>query len=1153
MKGKICILLSIVLLILAICTPHMPGETASAARKVERIMSDRLAILEKYADRALNESPYEWTEIGEIPGDMVVYRYLDDSIQCWINQFSVANDDISGGPLSQRLMNPGISVTSPLSEISEDYGFYNFGPKWYLARCREEGQVKVLFGLTLTNSLDTRTFNGINPVFHIGDRYSFKPLSSSEGSVVCVDGNPVFKVQYESLNGSTATSNGLLIWLAFALFVVGSVLLLLENPALKQMKLLASGLLLAVCALFLWGRSVQEQYVIFSPTVYADGVVFYSLGAIILINIVISLLSAYLFIVRKSIFNSIRTRRSVILSGLSVVLAVVLIAVYTHFSLKSIILNSNISLELYKLETLSGYSFLVLASYLVMLTSIPMLLMLIRPSLRLYFGIHFDPLSSKSRIIYAILVSLYMVVLTSLLGFRKEQDRLEVVANRLAVDRDIALELQLRRAEKDISSDPVIASLTLIQNGEASILHRLSDMHLARLSQNYNISVFLDPSAVSMVQGGEPVSEESCFSFFQDKLGHSYYAGVFFYNIPGYGLRSLTVLVEPRIDANDRGYASLLGLAPPGSVSVPPQYSYAHYDGRQILHYKGNYAYSTRMDDKLYARVYEDKLDSYNSEGYTHFINRVGDGEALIITRESIGAVQYLIADVMIALACYLIISLLAIGWRRRESARMQNNSYRTKINWVMMISLILTLMAMTLVSVIFVYRRNDSNQRSIMSEKINSIQSMLGSRVYGARSIGELLQSNPHLLEEVGNNSNTDITLYAPDGCVVLSTVPRIYERYMVGSRINGTAFNNIMYEGRRYFIQKERIGSHEYYSMYAPLMSDDGNVLAIICAPYADDSYDFERDAITHSMMIVSVFLILLLLARFATSSVVDRMFKPLSEMGRKMNNAGLDSIEKIEYDRNDEISSLVDAYNRMADELTESTKQLAQAERDKAWSGMARQVAHEIKNPLTPMKLQLQRIMRLKARNDPSWQDKFDEMTKVLLDHIDILTDTANEFSTFAKLYTEEPSEIKLDEVLQEEISMFDCKGPVAFEYFGLEGAAVKGPKPQLTRVFVNLINNSVQALDGREDGCIRVSLRNSMRDGYYDIVFEDNGPGVSEYNVDKLFTPNFTTKNGGSGLGLAISKSILERCNASISYSKSFALGGACFTIQYPKCL
>ena len=110
----------------------------------------------------------------------------------------------------------------------------------------------------------------------------------------------------------------------------------------------------------------------------------------------------------------------------------------------------------------------------------------------------------------------------------------------------------------------------------------------------------------------------------------------------------------------------------------------------------------------------------------------------------------------------------------------------------------------------------------------------------------------------------------------------------------------------------------------------------------------------------------------------------------------------------------------------------------------------------------------------------------------------------------------------------------------------------PRPQLTRVVVNLLTNAIQAIDGNAgDKRLVVSLRNATEDGFYDIVFEDSGPGVASENVDKLFTPNFTTKSSGTGLGLAISRSILERCGARISYSRSFVLGGACFTIVYPK--
>ena len=182
--------------------------------------------------------------------------------------------------------------------------------------------------------------------------------------------------------------------------------------------------------------------------------------------------------------------------------------------------------------------------------------------------------------------------------------------------------------------------------------------------------------------------------------------------------------------------------------------------------------------------------------------------------------------------------------------------------------------------------------------------------------------------------------------------------------------------------------------------------------------------------------------------------------------------------------------------------------------------------------------------------AWEEKFEAASKVLLDHIDVLTETSNDFSTLARLYTEPHTRLDLDSMLKDEISMFDNRDDVRFTYIGMEGASVLGPKPQLSRVFVNLLGNAVQAVEGREGAEILVSLRKSIHDGYYDIVVEDNGPGVSEENIPKLFTPNFTTKSGGSGLGLAISRSVLDNCGATIDYSRSFALGGACFTIHYP---
>ena len=289
---------------------------------------------------------------------------------------------------------------------------------------------------------------------------------------------------------------------------------------------------------------------------------------------------------------------------------------------------------------------------------------------------------------------------------------------------------------------------------------------------------------------------------------------------------------------------------------------------------------------------------------------------------------------------------------------------------------------------------------------------------------------------------------------------------------------------------------------------------------------------------------------------------MFTPLVEMGRKMNKADINNPEFIIYKREDEISSLVDAYNIMLQDLSDSTKKLAAAERDKAWSEMARQVAHEIKNPLTPIKLEIQRLIRLKEKNNPAWEEKFDKVSSVVLEHIDILTDTANEFSTFAKLYSEEHVLLDLNRTLKDQLLIFDNKENIQIQYIGMDEAYVMAPKPQLIRVFVNLITNAIQAVeimqkeamenDGeRIRGTILICLRNSTKEGYYDIVFDDNGPGVNEENQSKLFTPNFTTKSAGTGLGLAICRNIITKCDGEIRYQKSFALGGASFTVTLPR--
>ena len=1147
-----------VLFISSLRVTQASGDTSSAARRVERMANRRIALLDSYIDKALTQDPSQWLKLDGLPSDFVIYRYCQDTLQSWCNEFPVANDDINQRVYVPFLADPRVGAVSPLLQVTDSLGFYNFGTRWYLAKSAGDAAVRVIAGMEVMDDMPVGRTTRTNRHLHLPGKYAVRPVSASGGSAVTVEGRSQFKIMLESVTTAGRDSSPML-WLALLLILSAFLFFLSAERSLSRFRMVAIGVLFVMTGFYLWGKFSQTRALIFSPLLYAGGELLYSLGAVILINLTFLWLSLCAYMAREAFWARLNTPAKRSAGTLAGLIIIALELVYSFFALKSIILNSGFSLELYKLSQLSPFCIIVYLSFLTMLMGIPLQFQLLKPAVEKKSGRRFDSFSLTNRVIWSLLMAVYLVTLSGVLGFRKEQDRLGLIANRLAFDRDISLELRLRRVESQIADDMILAALSHFQGTESAIQSRIADFYFSggdrgylitvRVYNRYNNTRQAADEFNSILEDGVEIADNSRFLYAKRENGKPYYVGVFFYLSDDDEISRVLVRLESRETLGRRGYAGIFGISSPGQVNLPSGYSYARYSGRDLKAYRGPYPYPTRIDDRLYVQLYGSRSGHFVQDGYTHFMNVVGEGEAVVISRARIGALAYIVAGILVALLTFLMQLLVVL--RQPKAPVFQQTYYRSRISWVLLTSLILTLLSMALVSVLFVYSRNEGNRQTVMSDKISSIVTMMQAGLQEAEvSDGDDWQAVHRLVERVGNETGSDITLYSPSGHLLMTTTPMIFDQLMVAERINGTAYYNIIYGNRRHFIQREQLGRQRFYSMYAPLFAENGSMLAILCSPYNEDTYDFEEDAVMHSLTILSLFLLFLLMALFMVSRIVDRMFKPLSEMSQKMANADLGSLEYITYDRDDEISSIVQAYNRMVTELSESSRKLAQAERDKAWSGMARQVAHEIKNPLTPMKLQLQRVIRLKQKGDPAWQERFEEASQVILDHIDILTDTANEFSTFAKLYTEEPTEIALDQLLQEEISMFDNKENIHFDYLGLADVRVRGPKPQLTRVFVNLLGNAVQAIGDAPDGHIVVSLRKSVEDGFYDVVVEDNGPGVSDEHIDRLFTPNFTTKNGGSGLGLAISRSILERCGASITYSRSFTLGGACFTVRYP---
>ena len=1160
----IVLFLAFALFMLSMVGNSSGNDTAEVAEKTEARLRKRLAKLDAYAQRAL--SSHDDGCLEGLPDDMVIYKYENDSLKFWSNQFPIRNDDITSRLTVQRLTSYSNRMSSPLSEVTEEVSYMNLGPKWYVTKAVSDGAgTRIIAGVEVKNTLIeelSTSENGTNPHLGINRRYSVEPITASTGSPVAVDGVPLFKVLFDSDQMSSFFDNSILRWTALILLAAAVMLFLFGHRSPKVYAAVTGSLTALTVVAFAWGMQMSDSYEFFSPTLYADGPMFFSLGALILVNTYITMIHVCTYMMRDNVKN-------LLLYGSICLLAAAGTLIYTHLTLKSLIFNSNISLELYRGNDQVHYTALVYLSYTGILFCLMLLAQSLQPIVKRTSGIGYNMLSVRNLAIFAFLCSLYFTVNAAVLGFRKEEDRVTVWANRLAVERDLGLEIQLRSVEEAIASDQLIATLSGMENTQSMIQNRISEYYLSRTRQGYNTNARLfkdnDRAGVAyfnnILRTGLPISAGSSFYFITDGNGRSRYAGVFAFYSQNNGLVRMLIELEPESNREDRGYYSILGrFSNPGDINIPNLYSYAKYTSDKLTSYKGNYPYPTIYSEST-EKLSKEKKEVVRSNSHVHFLHMVSDDEMIVISRPQRGAMMYFTSFSYLFLGLCALLYIFSKNEGKKKGFK--RNYFRTRINTLLFISSFMILTSMSIISVLFVYKRNEANMQSLMSTKINTIQALVGGRARGAVSWQDLRgQDFTSSLENIGNTTKSDITLYSPEGKAFLSTTPEVFEKMIIGRRIDQDAFHKICHENQRFYIQREKIDDYSYWSMYAPVFNDSGEMIAIISSPYTEQNYDFRREAFFHAALIFNLFILLLIGSLLFSTREVNSMFSPLLEMGKKMNVADVHNLEYIIYKRDDEISSLVDAYNRMVRDLSDSTRQLAQAERDKAWSQMARQVAHEIKNPLTPIKLQLQRLIRMKENNNPKWEERFDEVSSVVLEHIDILTETANEFSTFAKLYSEEPVLLDLDKTLKDQLVIFDNKDSVDIQYIGLEGACVMAPRPQLIRVFVNLITNAVQAVEiqqkeaaergeGIPEGHVLIWLRNSIRDGYYDIVVDDNGPGVSEENLDKLFTPNFTTKSSGTGLGLAICRNIIEKCDGEISYQRSFSLGGASFTVTLPK--
>jgi nitrogen fixation/metabolism regulation signal transduction histidine kinase len=298
-----------------------------------------------------------------------------------------------------------------------------------------------------------------------------------------------------------------------------------------------------------------------------------------------------------------------------------------------------------------------------------------------------------------------------------------------------------------------------------------------------------------------------------------------------------------------------------------------------------------------------------------------------------------------------------------------------------------------------------------------------------------------------------------------------------------------------------------------------------------------------------LLNVYVFMLLITGGLAIFIANNVTKALSELSAGIQRLRLGYNEPIEWKRNDEIGDLVQAYNNALKKIEESSRLLAQSEREGAWREMAKQVAHEIKNPLTPMKLSIQYLQHAKANGVQNLEELIQRVSETLVEQIEALARIATEFSSFAKMPKAENSLFSLNELARSVHTLFanERLDMQISLYLPDKDFIVYTDRNHLTRVLNNLFKNAIQAIPDGRPGVIEVSLRQDKNMVVVEV--SDNGSGIPEDIREKVFVPNFSTKSSGTGLGLAICKNIVETAGGNIYFTTETGIGTT-FFVELP---
>ena len=399
--------------------------------------------------------------------------------------------------------------------------------------------------------------------------------------------------------------------------------------------------------------------------------------------------------------------------------------------------------------------------------------------------------------------------------------------------------------------------------------------------------------------------------------------------------------------------------------------------------------------------------------------------------------------------------------------------------------------------------------------------------------------------IHELADIHNLEINIYGLNGKLLKSSKAS-FSVDKVAPPIPNYVLKLVQSSVEKRYVDIKTVNGLKNRSSYSQIKDDKFKPLGILNIPYVEDDGFYETELQQFLLRLSQVYSFMLIIAFALAYFLASYITKSLKTISDKINETSLNQKnEKIVIEANSrEINSLINAYNKMVDKLEDSATMLAQSEREQAWREMAKQVAHEIKNPLTPMRLTVQSFQRKFDANDPELKQKLNDYSKTLIQQIDTMSAVASAFSNFASMPAQQNETLNVVQVVELALDIFN-EDFIVFKS-NKEYVISKIDRTQLIRIITNLVKNAIQSIpDEQEEKKVLVSVNEVENDVI--ITVEDNGIGIESNNIEHVFEPKFTTKTSGMGLGLGIIKNIIENYKGTITFETELGKGTTFFVL------